>query len=67
MVSGLHAPVVATTISGEIALAGLGGGAVRARTVSGAIALDRHASGGRDIGLSSISGDVTVRLPEATT
>jgi DUF4097 and DUF4098 domain-containing protein YvlB len=39
---------------------------VRARTISGAIAMDLGPSGDRDIQLSSVSGDLTVRLPEAS-
>jgi Putative adhesin len=101
MVSGLRAPVVAKTISGEITLAGCsgpveaqtvsgavqahglvgdlradtlsgdltvveGGGAVGARTISGAVMLDLSAPGGGDFRVSSVSGDVTIRLPHAS-
>ena len=52
-------------MSGDLTVAE-GGGSVRARTISGAIALDLGASGERDIQLSSVSGDLTVRLPEAS-
>jgi DUF4097 and DUF4098 domain-containing protein YvlB len=43
-----------------------GGGSVRARTVSGSVAVDLQARGDRDINLSSVSGDLTVRLPETS-
>jgi hypothetical protein len=61
--SGVAGDLSAATVSGDLTLAEGGGGAVRARTVSGAMALDLQDSGGRDVRLSSVSGDVTVRLP----
>jgi DUF4097 and DUF4098 domain-containing protein YvlB len=61
--SGVAGDLSAATVSGDLTLAEGGGGAVRARTVSGAIALDLETSGERDVRLSSVSGDVTVRLP----
>ena len=61
--SGVAGDLLASSVSGDLTLAEGGGGAVRARTVSGAIALDLAASGERDVHLSSVSGDITVRLP----
>ena len=61
-----HRGPVGPTVSGDLTVAEGGGGSVRARTVSGAIALDLGPSGERDIRLSSVSGDLTVRLPGAS-
>ena len=52
-------------MSGDLTVAE-GGGSVRARTISGTIAMDLGPSGERDIELSSVSGDLTVRLPEGS-
>jgi hypothetical protein len=64
--SGVTGDLSARTVSGDLTVAEGGGGSVRAKTVSGAVAVDLLASGERDIDLSSVSGDVTVRLPEAS-
>jgi hypothetical protein len=64
--SGVTGDLSARTVSGDLTVAEGGGGSVRARTVSGAVAVDLLASGERDIQLSSVSGDLTVRLPEAS-
>jgi hypothetical protein len=64
--SSVTGDLSARTVSGDLTVAEGGGGSVRARTVSGAVALDLQASGDRDIRLSSVSGDLTVRLPEAS-
>jgi hypothetical protein len=64
--SGVAGDLSAHSVSGDLTLVEGGGGAVRARTVSGAIAVDLRASGDREIRLSSISGDLTVRLPDAS-
>ena len=61
--SGITGDLSAKTISGDLTVAEGGGGSVRARTVSGAVAVDLLASGKRDVNLSSVSGDLTVRLP----
>ena len=62
MVSGLRAPLVARTASGEITLAGCSG-QVEAQTVSGAV--QAHGVAG-DIRVTTVSGDVTIRLPHAS-
>jgi hypothetical protein len=62
--SGVSGDLSAATVSGDLTVAEDGGGGLRARTVSGAIALDLQAAGERDLRLSSVSGDVTVRLPK---
>jgi hypothetical protein len=64
--SGVTGELSARTVSGDLTVAEGGGGGLWARTVSGAIALDLRASGERDIRLTTISGDLTVRLPEAS-
>jgi Toastrack DUF4097 len=64
--SGVTGDLSAKTVSGDLTVAEGGGGSVRARTVSGAVAVDLLASGERDINLSSVSGDLTVRLPGAS-
>ena len=56
MVSGLRAPVVAKTISGEITLAGCSG-PVEAQTVSGAVQAHRLVG---DLRADTVSGDLTV-------
>ena len=61
--SGVTGDLSARTVSGDLTVAEGGGGSVRARTVSGAVAVDLLAHGDRDISLSSVSGDLTVRLP----
>lgn len=63
--SAIRGDLSAATVSGEITVAE-GGGSVRARTISGTIAMDLGPSGDRDIELSSVSGDLTVRVPEAS-
>jgi len=62
MVSGLRAPLVARTVSGEITLAGCVG-QVEAQTVSGAV--QAHGVAG-DLWAHTVSGDVTIRLPQAS-
>jgi Putative adhesin len=64
--SGVTGDLSARTVSGDLTVAEGGGGSVRARTVSGAVAVDLQASGDRDISLSSVSGDLAVRLPETS-
>jgi hypothetical protein len=64
--SGVTGDLSARTVSGDLTVAEGGGGSVRARTVSGAVAIDLLARGDRDINLSSVSGDLTVRLPETS-
>jgi hypothetical protein len=64
--SGVTGDLSARTVSGDLTVAEGGGGLVRARTVSGAVAIDLQARGDRDINLSSVSGDLTVRLPETS-
>jgi hypothetical protein len=64
--SGVTGDLSARTVSGDLTVAEGGGGSVRARTVSGAVAVDLQADGDRDINLSSVSGDLTVRLPETS-
>jgi Putative adhesin len=64
--SGVTGDLSARTVSGDLTVAEGGGGSVRARTVSGAVAIDLQARGDRDINLSSVSGDLTVRLPETS-
>ena len=64
--SGVTGDLSARTVSGDLTMAEGGGGSVRARTVSGAVAVDLQARGDRDISLSSVSGDLTVRLPETS-
>ena len=61
--SGVTGDLSAKTVSGDLTVAEGGGGSVRAETVSGAVAVDLLASGERDIQLSSVSSDLTVRLP----
>jgi hypothetical protein len=60
MVSGLRAPLVARTVSGEITLAGCSG-QVEAQTVSGAV--QAHGVAG-DLWAHTVSGDLTVRVPQ---
>jgi hypothetical protein len=64
--SGVTGDLSARTVSGDLTVAEGGGGSVRARTVSGAVAIDLQARGDREINLSSVSGDLTVRLPETS-
>jgi Putative adhesin len=64
--SSVTGDLSARTVSGDLTMAEGGGGSVRARTVSGAVAVDLQARGDRDISLSSVSGDLTVRLPETS-
>jgi Putative adhesin len=64
--SAVTGDLSARTVSGDLTVAEGGGGSVRARTVSGAVAIDLQARGDRDINLSSVSGDLTVRLPETS-
>jgi DUF4097 and DUF4098 domain-containing protein YvlB len=64
--SGITGDLSVKTVSGDLTMAEGGGGSVRARTVSGAVAIDLQARGDRDINLSSVSGDLTVRLPETS-
>ena len=64
--SSVTGDLAARTVSGDLTVAEGGGGSVRARTVSGAVAIDLQARGDRDISLSSVSGDLTVRLPETS-
>lgn len=64
--SSVTGDLSARTVSGDLTVAEGGGGSVRARTVSGAVAIDLQARGDRDISLSSVSGDLTVRLPETS-
>ena len=64
--SSVTGDLSAGTVSGDLTVAEGGGGSVRARTVSGAVAIDLQARGDRDISLSSVSGDLTVRLPETS-
>jgi Putative adhesin len=64
--SGVTGDLSAKSLSGDLTVAEGGGGSVRARTVSGSVAVDLLASGERGINLSSVSGDLTVRLPGAS-
>jgi hypothetical protein len=64
--SGVTGDLSARTVSGDLTVAEGGGGSVRARTVSGAVTVDLLAHGDRDINLSSVSSDLTVRLPETS-
>jgi hypothetical protein len=64
--SGITGDLSVKTVSGDLTMAEGGGGSVRARTVSGAVAIDLQARGDRDVNLSSVSGDLTVRLPETS-
>jgi len=64
--SGVTGDLSARTVSGDLTVAEGGGGSLRARSVSGAVAIDLQARGDRDINLSSVSGDLTVRLPETS-
>ena len=64
--SGVTGDLSARSVSGDLTVAEGGGGSLRARTVSGAVAIDLQARGDRDINLSSVSGDLTVRLPETS-
>jgi hypothetical protein len=61
--SGVTGDLSVKTVSGDLTVAEGGGGSVRAKTVSGAVAVDLLASGERDVQLHSVSGDLTVRLP----
>jgi hypothetical protein len=63
--SGVAGDLSVHTVSGDLTVAE-GGGSVRARTVSGAVALDLHGAGQRDLRLASVSGDLTVRVGEAS-
>ena len=64
--SGVTGDLSARTVSGDLTVAEGGDGSVRAKTVSGAVTIDLQADGGRDINLTSVSGDLTVRLPETS-
>jgi Putative adhesin len=64
--SGVTGDLSARTVSGDLTVAEGGGASVRARSVSGSVAVDLQAEGDRDINLSSVSGDLTVRLPETS-
>jgi hypothetical protein len=63
---GVTGDLWARSVSGDLTVADGGAGEVRARTVSGAIALDLPTSGEPDVHLASVSGDVTVRLAAAS-
>jgi hypothetical protein len=62
---GVAGDLWASTVSGDLTLVE-GGGAVAAKTVSGTIVMDLGATPVGDVRLSSVSGDVTVRLPRAS-
>jgi Putative adhesin len=52
------------TVSGDLTLLeGSALGSIHAQTVSGGITLDLNAARGSDIRLTSVSGDLTIRLP----
>jgi hypothetical protein len=62
----LHGEMSLRTVSGGLTVVDGKSGQVRAKTVSGDVALDLHPDQRIDIDVSTISGDVTVRLPEQT-
>lgn len=60
---GLAGGMTMRTVSGGLTVVDGSGGSVRAKSVSGDVALDLHPADGVDIDITTVSGDVTVRLP----
>lgn len=60
---GLAGGLTLKTVSGGLTVVDGRAGAVRARSVSGDVALDLQPPGRLEIDVSTVSGDVTVRLP----
>jgi hypothetical protein len=62
---GVAGDLWANTVSGDLILAE-GGGTVGAETVSGTILLDLTTAAVQDVRVTSVSGDVTIRLPQSS-
>lgn len=63
---GLAGGLTMRTVSGELTLVGGVGGSIRAKSVSGDVALDLQPRDHVDVDVTTVSGDVTVRLPADT-
>jgi hypothetical protein len=62
---GVAGDLWAHTVSGDLTLVE-GGGTVGAKTVSGTILLDLTTAAVHDVRVTSVSGDVTIRLPHSS-
>ena len=60
---GLAGGLTMRTVSGELTLVGGVGGSIRAKSVSGDVALDLQPRDHVDVDVTTVSGDVTVRMP----
>jgi hypothetical protein len=61
---GLTGPLTLRTVSGGLTVVDGSTDRIRAKSVSGDVALDLQPGGGVDIDVATVSGDVTVRLPD---
>jgi hypothetical protein len=59
---GLHSPVDAASVSGSVTVSS--DGPVEARSVSGDVEATLGRTGGQNLEFGSVSGDVTLRMPE---
>ena len=62
----LNGEMTLRTVSGGLTVVDGKSGQVKAKSVSGDVALDLHPEERVDIDVTTVSGDVTVRLPEST-
>jgi putative adhesin len=62
---GVAGDLWAQTVSGDLTLVE-GGGTIGAKTVSGTVLLDLTTAAVQDVRVTSISGDVTIRLPQSS-
>jgi Putative adhesin len=62
---GVAGDLWAETVSGDLTLVE-GGGTIGAKTVSGTVLLDLTTAAVQDVRVTSISGDVTIRLPRSS-
>ncbi|HEX3906585.1 MAG TPA: DUF4097 family beta strand repeat-containing protein [Mycobacteriales bacterium] len=63
---GLAGEMTVKTVSGSITVVDSATKRLRAKGVSGDVALDLHSTGRIEIDVSTVSGDLTVRMPETT-
>jgi DUF4097 and DUF4098 domain-containing protein YvlB len=61
---GVAGDLSMSTVSGEISLAGSSADSVHARTISGGVTCDLDNPYARDVRIDTVSGSITVRVPE---